>query len=267
MEISEELKSDVLKYLEGNMDKEQEALLEEALVKEGYSLAELVEMEFFLKKMDEQKIPEFPQRLNDAFYSMLYQQQEESKGGLFSVVQNLYNSFFTRQNALKLAFGITLLTIGFIGGLQLNSGKEFKQQISVMNDEMHHLKKMLMLTLLEQESAIERLQAVNMSETISNQDDEVIKALLSTLNNDENVNVRLVALDALHKMANNPEVRKGLVQSIINQTSPLVQITLAEIMVQLHEKSSAPSLKKLLEDNNLNQDVKKKLEESIETLL
>jgi HEAT repeat protein len=98
-------------------------------------------------------------------------------------------------------------------------------------------------------------------------DDRVVKALLYTLNHDENVNVRLVTVEALYRFADNPAVREGLVKSIAGQESPLVQIALADAMVGLQEKRSVEKMRELLRHTETDAMVKEKLESSIQVLL
>jgi len=125
----------------------------------------------------------------------------------------------------------------------------------------------MLLTLIEQESATDRLKAVSLTQNISKADEKVVNALLQSLNQDPNVNVRLVAIEALLRYAEQPEVRMGLINSISKQDSPLVQIALSEAMVLLSEKNAVQELKELLEKKDLNEAVKAKLSESIEVLL
>jgi HEAT repeat protein len=96
--------------------------------------------------------------------------------------------------------------------------------------------------------------------------DKVLEALFTTLNTDDNENVRLVTLDALVELAANPTVREGLVASLLKQESPLMQVALADALVQLQEKKSVKSFKKLLENQQLNSGVKQKLEQSVKKL-
>ena len=125
---------------------------------------------------------------------------------------------------------------------------------------------MMMLSLLENPAASQRLRAVSYTEEISQVDGKVVEALLTTLNNDSNVNVRLVTLEALAKLADHSAVREGLVQSITRQESPLVQSALADVMVKLQEKRSIKPLRQLLRDDRLNYLVKSKIEQSIRDL-
>jgi DNA polymerase III delta subunit len=96
---------------------------------------------------------------------------------------------------------------------------------------------------------------------------KVTSALIQTLNNDNNVNVRLAALDALRVYSGEGKVREELIRSIAKQDSPLVQIALAELMAQLQAKSSVKELEKILKNENTPADVKKKIEQSLKVLV
>ena len=91
--------------------------------------------------------------------------------------------------------------------------------------------------------------------------------MIKTLNNDENVNVRLAALEALKPYGNNSEVRQELIRAIGNQESPLVQIALADLMASLQEKSSVREFDKLLKDSRTPGEVKERIRRSIEVLI
>jgi hypothetical protein len=73
-------------------------------------------------------------------------------------------------------------------------------------------------------------------------------------------------LEALTHFARDPVVRQGLIQSILQQESPLVQAALADVMLKLQEKRSIPSFKKLLLQKDLNGMVRSKIEETITRL-
>ena len=124
-----------------------------------------------------------------------------------------------------------------------------------------------MLTLLEQPSANQRLQGINEVNKIGKIDETVITALLKTLNNDANVNVRLAAIESLTKYLEEPMVREGLVQSIVKQDSPIIQVTLANLMVALQEKESIEPFKTLMRTKELDKSVKQKLETSINSII
>jgi uncharacterized protein (UPF0147 family) len=135
-----------------------------------------------------------------------------------------------------------------------------------MGKQISSMREMMMLSLLEKESATDRLKAVNLTQDMDQVSKTVTSALLETLNNDENVNVRLAALDALRPYSKDGQIREALVRSITEQKSPLVQVALAELMAALQEKGAIDAFNKILQDTETPSDIKKKIKESIQEI-
>lgn len=191
--------------------------------------------------------------------------------GVFDGLLIKLRSLWVPQSAVRLAYSFALLVVGIAAGYWFRTPGTTtvalqQQQIDTLSNQVQDMRQMMMLSLLENPSASERLRAVSYTEEINSVDDKVVEALLTTLNNDDNVNVRLVTLEALAKLADKATVREGLVQSIARQESPLVQSALADVMVKLQEKRSIKPLRQLLHDDNLNHLVKGKIEQSIKDL-
>ena len=169
----------------------------------------------------------------------------------------------------QLAYGLALLILGLGIGFFINFQSPQMQEVvgNDSNAEVEEVREKLVLTLLEQPSANRRLQGISEADKIKKLDDTVIYALLQTLNNDPNVNVRLAAISSLTNYLENPVVREGLVQSIVAQESPIVQITLANLMVALQEKKSIEPFKKLIQEKEIDTTVKRKLEKSIQEII
>lgn len=200
-------------------------------------------------------------KLDDRFYQMLKAEKGEAKPFSWK------NLFAWPDAAPRLAFASLTLVLGIAVGYLLRSPVQKNEQIEMLGQEVSDLKELMMLSLLEKESTTERLKAVSLTQEMDQASQKVTGALLQTLNNDENVNVRLAALDALKAYSHESKVREGLIRSISKQDSPLVQISLAELMVALQAKSSVKELEKILHDKNTPIDVKKKMEESIKVLI
>jgi HEAT repeat protein len=135
-----------------------------------------------------------------------------------------------------------------------------------LRKEMSGMRQLVTLSLLQQQSATERLRGVNYSYRVEPDDSEVLSALLRTVNQDSSVDVRLAAIDALRSFSNNPVARRGLVQSLGNQNSPLTQIALVDTLTELKERSSVSTMRQLLDETNLDENVRKRLTAAIRTL-
>ena len=78
--------------------------------------------------------------------------------------------------------------------------------------------------------------------------------------------MRLAAIEALQKYTAEAWVRGELVKSIALQSSPLVQVALAECMVSIKEKSSIQELEKVVRNKDTPEPVKKRLESYIKQI-
>ncbi len=214
----------------------------------------------------DEDIPEPPDSLDDRFYSMLRDNLSEENRNYRIGLSGFLKSDSFRVMA-RIAAGIALFIIGWFGARITGSTQSGEKQLAELTSEVSGLRQSLVLTMLSQDSPSERIQAVNMVSEMNEVDNKIIESMLSTLNNDPNDNVRLVALETLTLYVYYPEVREGLVKSISIQESPLIQYRLAEIMQALQEKRSVPEFQKVLNDITLDYSVRERINETIEVLL
>ena len=149
----------IAKYNEGLADP-SEILKLEILIESGeVELTSLRELSRFDDSLDKFKDPMPSKNLDRNFYDML--SKETSKSKQFS-----FSSWLTFESWIpKLAVATMLLVVGFLGGsaLQKNSGGS---EVKELAQEVSGLKEMMMISMLEKESATDRLKAVSLSEEI-----------------------------------------------------------------------------------------------------
>ena len=183
-------------------------------------------------------------------------------------------ALWPRQPALQFAVAVLFFAAGLLLGPALLQRQQYKTVTVGTNDralvqlreEVSSMRQLVTLALLQQPSASERLRGVNWSYQIEQPDREVLSALLRALDSDPNVNVRLAAVDALHLFASDAMVRRGLLRSLAEQKSPLVQIELINLMVELKEKESVPVLRELSQKQELNPAVRQRAEWGLQKL-
>lgn len=168
---------------------------------------------------------------------------------------------------IRTVLAAAALFTGLIIGVVLRPAGTPIQDVASLRNEMVSLKETVLLTLLEKETVTDRLRAVSYSYELDQSSRTVIQALLATLNEDNNINVRLAAVEALQRYGTESWVRIQLVKSITIQESPLVQVALAECMVALKEKSSIQELEKLVNDKETPEAVKNKLKGCIQQII
>jgi predicted anti-sigma-YlaC factor YlaD len=233
---------------------------------------EMVQMQQIHGQLAGLPVPEpDTQLMQTQFYDMLNEYKQATvqvRSSWLGRLKKYMQAHWQPAYALQLVMGFLLLLVGWAGGYIFHTRtNDHSQQISQLATEVQHMRQTMLLTMLEQPSATDRLKAVTYTDELDEVDDKVIDALLQTLNNDPNVNVRLVTVEALHKLAGHPKVRQGLIQSITRQESPLIQIALADVMVNLQEKNSVNAFKELLKQKDLDVAVKAKIENSVNVLM
>ena len=219
------------------------------------------------------RIPEPKEAMRTNFYTMLDEFKEAEKAAARFSFQSMMESireFVLPQWTVQVGFSLLLVGLGWMIGNRTSRTKvdatAYQQRIETLASQVQDMKSTMMLSLLENPSATERLRAVSYTSEITHADDRVLEALFATLNNDPNVNVRLVTLEALTQYAGDASVREGLVKSLALQDSPMVQVALADVMVKLQEKRSVKALKTLLQKEDLNDLVKVKIQQTIKDL-
>jgi hypothetical protein len=239
--------------------KEIERLISEGLISVE-DFAELSAMENRIMMLGS---PDPSPSLDRGFYAMLSAEQEKVRSS------ERKTSFTWPQLFPRFALASLMLVIGLASGYLLRSpGKApATDEIKALSQQVSELQEMMMLSLLEKGSATERLKAVGLTQEMDEASKKVTMALIQTLNQDENVNVRLAALEALKPYATDSSVREALIRAIPRQDSPLVQISLAELMVVLQEKAAVQEFEKLVESDNTPPEVKRKLKQTIEVLI
>ena len=125
-----------------------------------------------------------------------------------------------------------------------------------LRGELREMREMLTLSLMQQQSATERLRGVSGSAQIDQPGNEIVGALLDTLMHDPNVNVRLACVDALRRFSAQEQVRRGTIQALGSSSFPLVQIALIDYMVETKDTSAVDALRRLSEDAMVNEAVR-----------
>lgn len=164
---------------------------------------------------------------------------------------------------LQFATAGLALVFGVAAGHMYTTRSHDQERIAQLSSEMQHMRQLVALSLLQQQSASDRLQGVSYSVRMEPADEEVLSALVDTLNHDGNVNVRLAAVDALKHFASRPNVRQGLRRALLRQDSPLVQIALIDWAVETKDRSSLDLLRKLKQQSELHPTVQSRLARAI----
>jgi hypothetical protein len=164
--------------------------------------------------------------------------------------------FYAVQGLAAAAVLLVGIAIGRFAMPHRTAPVDSSSEIAAMRGEMRELREMVSLSLMQQQSASDRLKGVTWTGQLDRPSSEVVSALLDALMHDPNVNVRLATIDALERFASRDDVRRAAIEAVTRQMSPLVQIALIDFLVKTNERQSAPTLRRLTQDPQVNDAVR-----------
>ncbi|MFQ5629089.1 MAG: zf-HC2 domain-containing protein [bacterium] len=193
-------------------------------------------------------------------------EQGKAKTSFRDVLNAWLSRWWPRQPIIQFALSAALLIIGVLIGSQFKNTAKINTDAAQLREDFTRMQQLVALSLLQQQSPIERLKGVTLSYRLQQPNQQIINALLNTLNRDPSVNVRLASLDALLQFSDQAKVREGLMTSLPKQTSPMMQIALIDLLVEIQEKRSLNVLNDFMAMDTLDNLVKERATRGIELL-
>ena len=126
------------------------------------------------------------------------------------------------------------------------------KEMAELRKEVQLTQELVVLSLLKDPSASARLKGLNYASALHQPANLVIEALVKTLREDESVNVRLSAIEALEKF----KMTGVLVGQLTQSNAPIEQLILIETLLRLRAKESLPAMQQLEKDPNTEQTVR-----------
>ncbi|MBI2428299.1 MAG: HEAT repeat domain-containing protein [Ignavibacteriales bacterium] len=257
-------------FLIGNFDSNKRAAIQSHL-----QVCELCRREYETIAMLWNSLGELPAvrpstGLHERFNAMLAAYEHglhhaKSKTTFVDSINVFIEIFWPKQAAIQFAIALLLFAGGGFIGMQVTRPTEQKHrsesnvEIAELRGEVQAMNRMLAVSLMQQQSASERLRGITLTSQFPQADGELTSALFEALNYDPNVNVRLAAVDALQQFGNDPAIRKGIIDALKRQKSPIIQMALIDASVSLQVLQTKPVMQELLKDTTLNVAVKSRI--------
>lgn len=189
--------------------------------------------------------------------------------GLWTGMNSWFARLWPRQPVLQFGLGLALLAVGVLVGQQLRPAPAIVQpidEIAELRGQVTAMNQIVALSLMHQQSASDRLRGVNWSYQLQKPGEEVVTALLDTLMHDSNVTVRLATVDALRQFGDQAVVRKGVIEAMRKQESPMVQVALIDLAVDLKDMGSVATLREFTQDQKLDVAVRERAQKGLAEL-
>jgi hypothetical protein len=264
----EDFEAKLLDYIDGSLSETEKQEIENHLERCEKCLDELMHSQQVLQLFEKGETVKPDDTLRINFYHMLHNEIKKSKAGTSELLNKPAEPWHNRL-IFKIAAGIAILICGTFAGLIINSriiNSYQARELSELQSEVSTLKKTAMYAMLKNESSSNRIQAVSYADEFEKPDDNIINALVTTLNNDKNVNVRMAAAYALSKFTVQQSVSDSLVRSLSLQSDPIVQITLINILVEHKEKTALKPIESLINNKSTLSEVKTVAENGLQKL-
>jgi hypothetical protein len=222
--IDGKITGELAKYVEMHIEKHPEAKLE---------YEELRKVMHLMTLSEELDVPEH----GKAFFMQETQKEIRGQNRSFS------EKFFRIEAPVfwKVAAVVALVVAAYFGQSWLNK----RAELDSLQSELRQTKELILISLMKQGSASERLKGIFASQEFKTVDDDIIDALVFAMNNDGNINVRIAAVDALANFSDNEKARAALIASLNNQAFPAVQLKLIDVLVTLGDKNALDPMKKI----------------------
>lgn len=242
----EKLESQLIDYIDGNLSLDEKGRMERAISEDAEVRKIYNELKEVMTALDNSNPLVVPPGLQVNFEQWLSSEVSDSRP-----VKRVYlNPLF-----LRIAASVALVVSGIAVGFWLSRQDDQEKEIQALKREMELTRQVILSRLNNTLSPSERIMGVKTVST-KDADDEIVDALIRTMNGDSNSNVRLAAINALGNFHDEEKVRRALIESLYHQTDPVVQLTLIQWMVVLKEKAAIGPLQHIIEDANSLQSVR-----------
>lgn len=169
----------------------------------------------------------------------------------------------------RVAAALILLGSGIGIGVALKSRPapevSTNETLTALRQEVKEMKEEVMLNMIDDESASQRIKAVSYAEEMASPDQHVIDVLINTLNQDKNVNVRLAALYSLQRFSDRRAVRDSLVNSLRIQKEPIIQVVLINLLAEKRDTRAIKPIQDIMTDKKTLKEVKDAAQRSLKS--
>ncbi len=258
--MKQDIEARIIQYFEGELS-EQESLQLEQERKADVKVQKLFESYSGMYTLIDETEEEIPRpQVRHRFNDWLHQQQELQFHEKPIDIQIIRKRWST-------AAAVALVLIGTCLGVLIAKNSQQQSQIVALVQEMSNTRKMLALSMLEQNSASQRIKAMyDIQSEVKTIDPEIISALSQRLLSDENINVRIAAVEAIAEIGKE-EAISHLLQALNQEQDQRVQISIIEALVEVNANQAIPDLEDLLLEDSIEPVVKESAAKGIEILM
>ncbi|MFA5329903.1 MAG: zf-HC2 domain-containing protein [Prolixibacteraceae bacterium] len=241
----EEVKINLPEYIDAKLDEKSAAEIRKHLESCATCKAMYEELSSFLNYMDSFPNPELPEGMKDEFLKLASEEKIPVQRKIRTIPQWLRVAAM-----LVVAFGTYWI------GYRAGAGKS-ELRNNQLASELSQKSQEVILASLRDHTGPQKIDAVYSISNSGKVSDELVNALVSTMNSDKNVNVRLAAISALSGMiSKNEHVKKELIKSLALQENSLLQISLIQVLTESGVKEAKDEIESITNNEKTDENVK-----------
>src|ERR1700761_422699 len=271
-----DIQARLIDYLDKKLDGVSTEEMQQHLASCAACSREAEELGELLTAMDSGAVEMPPPALRESFNMML--QSEINMQATTTIIEEFppapgesrpdVKIFRLSSPLWRVAAAVILLAGGIGIGMSIRTkpsaeSASTSSEIAAMRKELKEMKEEVMFNLINDESASQRIKAVSYVEQMSSPDQQVIDALLNTLDHDKSVNVRLASLYSLTRFADRQAVRDSLVTSLKMQTDPIVQVVLINLLGEKRESKAIAPIRDIMTNKKTLPEVRDAAQRSL----
>ncbi len=195
------------------------------------------------------------------FYAMLEDAKAEAaaRPRVSTAFERWLVRWWPRRPAFQFAVAVCLLAVGLGIGRQ-DRGRPAETataELEMLKTEVAGMQLVMSAALQNQFASVDRIQTIDAISRSGQVSEPVIEALIRTVDADPSVNVRLAAVDALARFLDQRTVVEGMGRTLPNQTSPMVQVSLIDVLAGSEDERSRGVLQDLTENPEIDPGVRR----------
>jgi len=249
-----QIQDKLIDFLDQSLSEQEMKDIQELIDTNEACAQELEEMKKIFFDMSEEDMEQPSASLRMNFEEMLAEEKakvhaEQSRSKVINLQERI-----SWKSYLRVAASILIVASAFVIGTMVGNDNPENTQIDQV------------LASIENESASQRIAALNRSEDIQTIDRRILQAFIDRLLYDEKTSVRLAAVEALTKFASEEMVKVALLKALEKDTDPAIQIELIQVLTKIEEKRALTPMKELLNNEEVPEYVKKEIQYNINSL-
>lgn len=255
----ETAKAELEAYFEGTLSATAEETLRSDLRAFPHLEAELLLWDDLGTVTEDQPSPALSQRLSQMLDSFQREEGIAEAHASPSWFNRALEWLWPSTPAYSFAAAALLLVIGLTCGWLAGGGRIPGNDDAMLRElraEVRDTRELAILTMLQQQSATDRLRGVSFTAGLREPNDVVLGALIRTLRYDTSVDVRLASIEALSHHRNQAMVRRAFVEAVQDASNPMVQVELIEQLAGMDDVQAQQMLEQMAVNESLDPTVR-----------